>query len=296
MRQLNQISTYLNFIVLFLFCGCTDSFLGDDEISGNNRIVRGKVQLENFNDASGVFVWLEGLQISTKTDQDGNFELFLPASSAVVNESLLELFCYVGNYVPYKESLVVRDGAFVYSENKINSSGSFNEPFFMIKSFDIDVMVRPSRISNRKNAPLNIQVTLSSVHEKAKVFFPFNVDGFRTPLIFKNLDTGEITVRNTTLVGLGSIENVVLSKTEYIRSYVANVASNEFIAGSYEIIPYMLVPDQVVPQELLTSIHPNVEKIGKNYLQLPFKRSGGKFDVYEGADILDINNVAIKYW
>ena len=58
-----------------------------------------------------------------------------------------------------------------------------------------------------------------------------------------------------------------------------DIVPNYLPIGEYEIIPYILILQDNVPEELIQSLGDDVEDFGENYLNIPFKRTGGKFKV-----------------
>ena len=57
--------------------------------------------------------------------------------------------------------------------------------------------------------------------------------------------------------------------------------TSNFPAGNYQMVPYILVKQSGIPADLLTSLGDNVYEFHQDYLNLPFKRSGGNFTIIE---------------
>jgi hypothetical protein len=58
-----------------------------------------------------------------------------------------------------------------------------------------------------------------------------------------------------------------------------DIAPNYLPVDEYEIIPYLFILQDNVPEELIQSLGDDVEDFGENYLTIPFKRTGGEFNV-----------------
>ncbi|MFQ5632252.1 MAG: hypothetical protein ACE5I1_26070 [bacterium] len=48
-------------------------------------------------------------------------------------------------------------------------------------------------------------------------------------------------------------------------------------AGEYEIIPYLLVQPEDVPQKMLDKLGRDVDMLATTYLNKPMRREGGRF-------------------
>ena len=93
--------TALPFYVIFLFLGsCEDNpFFGDDKIP--EREITGTVSLQFSENHSEIYVWLEGTELITQTDENGGFKMPLPTPSAQGTGSIVtgtyQLYLYLAN-------------------------------------------------------------------------------------------------------------------------------------------------------------------------------------------------------
>ena len=58
-----------------------------------------------------------------------------------------------------------------------------------------------------------------------------------------------------------------------------NLILNPLPPGKYEVIPYLFISHETIPEGLIESIGSNVKKLHPDYLKIPFKRVGGEFEV-----------------
>jgi len=99
-------------------------------------IVEGKVRLSDNSDPSNVFIWLEGLNISTYTDEAGEFILNIPPPQFQPGGGMsgdFRLFYYVGNYKCTSSSVVIRDGYIDCGVGDVDSEGNVNEIIILTK-------------------------------------------------------------------------------------------------------------------------------------------------------------------
>lgn len=270
-------------LLLFLVWGCTSSPVGEQTIDGGNNSIQGTVQLSNNLAPDDVYVWLEGFNLGTRTDEQGNFQFILPPSAAQGNADgvtgAFNLYFFVENFLLRHTEVFTRKGSFVYSTDTVDEEGRLRSPMFMVRRLKTTVALTPAEFSNRNlattRALLRVDVELSTETDTVVVFFPGLANDIFGPLLFRNIDTGEITVRSSQIAGLvNSAIDTVTNRQPIQRTMVLEVMPDEFEPGQYEVIPYLLVKDQVIPGGLLKSIGENIETFGPNYLRLPFKREG----------------------
>ena len=86
---------------LLLGVKCTENpFDNEDKILANS--IMGKVELSDQQSPDNVHVWFKAFNISTRTDENGNFELKLPTETKQSGgglDGIYSLYFYVANYV-----------------------------------------------------------------------------------------------------------------------------------------------------------------------------------------------------
>lgn len=262
---------------LYLFSGCTSNPFGDDDITGGNRTISGKVTLSEGFSPEGVYVWLEGLDIGTTTNADGNFEIVLPPSSVQGVTGVFNVYFYVANFNPAIKPVAVRNGEFLYSNGELNSKGEFQSTIFLTQSLRIDIDVEPDTLNLESSGSLaSARITLAAVSAEVSVFWPLTVGDHLAPLLFRNKDTGELFVLDSVVGGFENNDTLTILQSPRTRLLVASVEPAELSAGHYEVMPYLFVENDDVPEKLLESIVDEIGEIDEDYLNVPFKRTGGE--------------------
>ena len=75
-RQLHLFNLIL--LASFFFSACTENVLDNQSISLPKNQITGTVKLNQRENAEGIYVWLEGLNIGQKTDENGEFKIEIP--------------------------------------------------------------------------------------------------------------------------------------------------------------------------------------------------------------------------
>lgn len=261
---------------------CISNPFGDNEIKGGNRTLSGRVQLSDNLDPAGVYVWLEGLSVGAFTDQNGDFRLTIPAPASQPNRGLsgvFKLYFYLENFNLFFKEVALNQGSFVYSENEINKDGKFHTPIFLLQALTIETLMTPMTIQSDSGGRVAARVFLRATRDSVNVFFPFSEGGVLAPLIYRNLDTDEIFITENVLAGIELNDHLTITTETYTRIFVDDIADREFLVGRYEVIPYLFLEDNQVPQALLESLKNDEQSIWENFLKIPFKRKGGQFQV-----------------
>ncbi len=267
----------------FIFSACTGNPFSDDEISPGTRRITGKVEVSNNQNPEGVYVWLEGFDIGTFTDQDGEFEITLPstAQNSGGAAGILDLYYYLANYKLTKTELTVRSGEFVFATGEINNKGELQRPKFIPRILDISTVLTPSTANADSSIFMKVEVVLSSDTDSVNVFYPretFNgPNKLIAPLFVKNLETGTAFHVETTLVGINQEDLITIERgSSFVRTMLFKGILSE---GQYEIIPYLRVLQPDLPAELLNNLIEDIDSFGLDYLNVPFLRTSAVLSV-----------------
>ena len=267
-----------------LIISCAGNPFGESEISAPDRVLSGRVRLDESASTAGVYVWLEGFNLSTWSDQTGRFKLELPPGQAGGGSvsGIFKLYYYLANYDLKTTDILVRDGVVLQPQPALDAEGELLQPVNLREKLKIDTAIQPNSLSNSRirvvagktNFLLKVEVSIQATRGPVVVFFPKAVNSVVAPVIFKNTKTGESKVIASTIAGIGETDIATIDRLPHIRTLAVPLFPDELIPGDYEIIPYLLIKDPDIPDRLLESLGSNVLELGDGYLKVPFVRQG----------------------
>lgn len=275
--------------VLLIQVSCTKSPFSE-EIALEPRVIKGQVDLKLTTPDDNVYIWLEGLKIDTRTDEDGFFSLEIPkelSESTSHLNGIFKLYFYVANYTIKTVNIAVKNGLFVYGEADLNKGGSLTHVVTMERILNILTIVDPQWVPHWYEGPIDVQVTLQATLDSVTVIYPKSVGGLLGAILLRHVETGMVFVD---IPDLGATTKAydVIGKEPKSRRMVfqmngANYRDLFLPTGPYEVIPFFLIEHENLPEELLNTIGRDVEQIGVNFLRIPYRRIGGDFRVIQYA-------------
>ncbi len=271
-----------SFLLLLIFCvGCSESPFGEDIETTSTTTLAGKVVLDNRENPEGVYIWLEGTNINTHTDDQGDFHIELPKSSpgqSALESGVFNLYYYVANYLLVKSTVLVEDGEFVRSRGDVNGKGELIGTKPLVKLLNIITEVEPTSVGVSHQGSIGVTVSLRALGDSVTVALPKSIEVPLGAVIFKKMATGEATLY---LAPEGdqrlSIEKI--GPDERILQYDFVLVPGMLPEGEYEIVPFFIIQQENMPPGLLASLGGNAEEIGPDFLKIPFKREGGYFSI-----------------
>ncbi len=266
-----------------LFQGCTESpFEGG--IAAEPKQITGQVDLvDTLNDEKGVYVWLSGLDLSTYTDSTGAFTLEMPKNVSRDFSGVFTLYFYVANYRFNRATVVVREGKFLYGAGDITPDGRVKEVIKLSKILDIKTIVEPTQVQSSYRGPINLQTTLQAVRDTVSVVFPKSVGGLLGGMFFRHLGTGQIYI-DIVDVGANTRDEVLIGREPRSRRQIfelngANYRDLFLPVGEYIVIPFFLIEQDDLPQELFNSFGEKADDLTPNFLKIPFRRDEARFQI-----------------
>ncbi len=257
----------------FVFSACTSNPFGDAGIQPPKRVIRGQVRLSDGAPPDDVYVWLEQVNMGTRTDSLGRFELTLsPQPGRFRPSGILGLYFYVANYRLARSTVLLREGEFLYGHGDLDGDGNLREVKHIPKILDVRTSVDPDSVDTTFEGQLHIFITLQAVSGVVKVVFP------RMSLLLRSIGSGKDTVRVVDIASGSRVEEQItmIPKT---RRLDMDLKPGDLPPGWYRFIPYIFVEQDSIPSGLIASLGPSVQQPGPDYLKLPFKREGGDFRV-----------------
>jgi hypothetical protein len=269
----------LSALVISFFPACTGSPFGDEEIGpANTRTITGRIALDDNANPSDIYVWLESANLSARTDSNGSFQLTLPptsSSNGSTTGGAFDLYFYLANYRITHARVVVNNGAFAFAQGDIDANGQLRVSAPLYKLLTIRSLASPNTVTFNHAGPIDILANVQATLDSVTVILPKVIGGILGGVILRNKATDELFVHVT---DPGADTRVVARVGGEGRSWrlIINKTRGLIPIGRYEIIPYLLVEQEGVPPQLLQSLGPNVQDLGRDFLKIPFKRELGE--------------------
>ena len=284
-KQLKHFLLLTSFGMLLL-SACTKNPFDKGEVSLNRFQITGQVALSDHIVPEGVFVWLEGYDVSTSTDENGVFVLALPPDlnqgGGIGQSGAFKIYFYVSNYAIKSVDVIIRNGEFVFGKADIDSEGIINQPVLIPKLLAVTTTV--SNTHNRnieperalKGTPIQIQVRLEALRNNITVRMlstPIHqISAFFVKTVTS--DTSDIRLFQDDNAGSSYLTGMLLhTQTKIVQTIVTLPA--EYMEGDYLIFPHLIVDQNGVPADLLRHISDNPLGFSSEYLKLPFKQTPG---------------------
>jgi len=281
-------------IVIFLLLfsafgpGCKSPFKVA-EIQNPKKHIEGKVRLSDNGNPEGILIYLEGFNVSTRANSQGEYSIDLPESSLQgVNtagaDGLFKVYYYVANYYIKTSDVIIINGEFVFGKGDLRTDGTFTATQTLFKFLDIRTELSNTLIKNTFNGTLSIDVILAPLNstDSIEVVFPGNESGLVDARIFlENSQTGTIETILPNRYSLREQGEAPVPQDKVTSRQIVNkrplIFSQEFDwrpssirAGTYNIIPYVLMTEEPIPEKIFSALRFNVQRPASNYQTIPF--------------------------
>lgn len=282
MRRARDIMLIAGVLFLVRFSGCTWNPFGEDDISEGHRQISGTVQLHDRSSPEGAYVWLEGFNVGEYTDGTGQFKLILPAKSSHGASGgvsgIYSVYFYLANYQLESAQVVIQESEFVYSRGDINKEGKLYAPKVMRRFLRINTLADPSSVSANYTGNIEVKVTLTATIDSASVVIPKSIGGMLGAVLLKKSDSYDVFTF-ASAPHIQTREVILVGKTPRTIGMTFNLINRPLAHGTYEVVPYLLIAHEAIPEDLMESLGYNVEELGPDYLNIPFRREGGQFEI-----------------
>lgn len=260
---------------------CTSNPFFDDKVEITQHLsVEGTVLLSDNIIPDQIYVWMEGIGLSTATDQQGRFKIELPSPKLQPGGGLngiYNIYYFLGNYQLASSSTLLLNGQFELGNGAINSEGKIGKTIVLQKLLDIHTEVSPANIESNYKDSLVIKILLNNRVDSVRVLtYKHMFFGNTSCVIIKPTgqpDSTAILLRGTPTI---LAEEVIKNYTEWMMIY--KFSPFFFEAGQYDFIPYLEIV-QNLPDQLLKSLNNEGYDFNVSYLKIPFKRSDGRLTV-----------------
>ena len=181
------ITIFLAFCTVIFYCS-KNPFSESNTSIPNRTEIAGKVKLNDDSSPEKIFVWLEGFDISTNTNSDGNFKLEL--SDLAINQNglngLYKIYYYVANYKIKTSSITIVNGKIKRNKGDVDKHGNIKNTIILEKLVDIKTTIEPSVIQVTDSMRLELTVSLKlNVHD-LQIETSKSTAGYLTAMIFLN--------------------------------------------------------------------------------------------------------------
>jgi hypothetical protein len=273
----------LPLIWVLIFACTSNPLFKEDQIKSEQ--LSGQILLNDETTPDNIYVWLEGFNLGTLTDSQGRFSLSIPSPETRGLGSNfngeVNLYFYVANYYIDSTTIIFANGKLLEDQAAIDSVGELSTTMTLRKIASV-VTFAAQTLTNPN--VLKFYITLTSCDYNIKVYslrelLKHPQTGFiRTGIIIESLENSQLIIfidrPESFLWG-----DVLLAAEPQEWRYDINLEIFALPAGHYRIVPYLLFPQNGIPDDLLESISGTVEKFDKDYLLLPIKREGGDFEI-----------------
>lgn len=261
---------------LLILTQCTENPFDRNDNSDilDRHVLQGTLALSDSAGKNDIFIWLAGAGISTISDSHGSFRLQLPNTAEVQGlNGLFSLYYYLGNYGIDSSHVFIRAGLFEYGTNDLGADGKIMNAPVLKKLLDIHTTVPLAEIASSDSLTLFATVELKASWRPVPAGTLKNREGFLTALIFikKNAALAESmimllphNVPTTEVINVG--KKAIWQGYFFIPAYY-------FAVGEYEVVPYLQIRQDNLPEELLLCFGEDVHELSYDYLNIPFKQT-----------------------
>ncbi|MBN1465841.1 hypothetical protein JXA02_08780 [candidate division KSB1 bacterium] len=267
------------FLSLLLLPACDNPF-GEDEIEGENRVLSGVVSLPGMQNAKGVYVWLDGVNVGAFTDESGAFRLTLPPRSALKAAGTvtgdLDLYFYTINHLLVVKKVILRDGAVLYGSGDVDRNGEIKN-VSLPKSFSVETRaVYPLPHETGYQSGLSMTAHFIASLEGTKISIPNGSMILLGGCFVINVETDEVYLYQ--LPGTGAPFIASLGWREQQWSFYPSSGDEILYWTPYRVIPFIFPYYPDLPKELLQSIGVSETTISEKYLNILFSGEFGQFE------------------
>jgi len=255
---------------------CTNNpFFGDDDTAKDKHFVSGVVSLSDGASPGNAYVWAQDLGISSRCNSQGEFSLQIPRTQEYEGlNGAYTVFFYVGNYRYQTASVLIRNGQFEYGQRNITSEGRFDRTIILNKLLDIKSSIRPDTLSAATNFGFTLILEMVNIDSFVPIITQVDRDQIMRGYFIRSLipnSPARLLYTTGTKPGGYTIDSLTIWET------AGRLPDGSFESGSYEMIPYIRVIQQGLPDELLLSLGEEVNEYALDYLHVPYSRTHARF-------------------
>lgn len=267
---------------IFFIASCIENpFVKNNINEDKNRILFGKVILDDESNHSDIFIWLEQFNLSTRSDENGNFKFTIPAKSETHPgggfTGYVSIYYYVANYKLASSRVFVFDGNFKYDDSDLNENGEIQNTIILKKRINIITHVSPNQFEASYNDSVILSATLKvEENETIQAGTLKNRYGEWTGIFIKSLSEPDKDIYR--VINGGLREDVITDeRTWEIKLPFVDL---NLSSGLYEIIPYVIIVENL-PTGLIESLGDGVRSYTENYFNYPIRVETASLQISE---------------
>ena len=273
------------YTILLTLISCTENPFGGEKKMAN-RTISGRVKLDKVDFYpsgyhNGVLVWSEGLGLQATTDIDGSFELTLPASSesssGAITDGDYTLQFFIGNYKLSSVTITFAAGQVVNDEKVINLEGELRRDITLTRLAGVHTNVYPPIITSGFDSDVITKVQITP--DKTDIYFHLRKVVTRDFSIYTGLlirETDSKKLAYTVDIDTASTMKEYIDRPSQTLEFVFNYTDVNLPSGIYEVIPYLVLDREDIPETILNNLGSGYDSFSQNYFKYPFYRTGGE--------------------
>ena len=276
------------FTIFITLISCTENPFGGEKKMAN-RTISGHVKLDKVDFYpkgyhNGVLVWSEGLGLQVTTDIDGSFELTLPASSesssGAITDGDYTLQFFLGNYKLSSITITFAAGQVVNDEKVINLEGELRRDVTLTRLAGVHTNVYPPIITSGFDSDIITKVQITP--DKTDIYFHLRKLVTRdfsiyTGLLIREADSKKLAY--TVDIDSATTMKEYIDRPNQTLQFIFNYTDVNLPPGIYEVIPYLVLDRDDIPETILNTLGSGYDTFSQNYFKYPFYRTGGELVV-----------------
>ena len=276
------------FTIFITLISCTENPFGGEKKMAN-RTISGHVKLDKVDFFpkgyhNGVLVWSEELGLQATTDIDGSFELTLPASSesssGAITDGDYTLQFFLGNYKLSSITITFAAGQVVNDEKVINLEGELRRDVTLTRLAGVHTNVYPPIITSGFDSDIITKVQITP--DKTDIYFHLRKLVTRdfsiyTGLLIREADSKKLAY--TVDIDSATTMKEYIDRPNQTLQFIFNYTDVNLPPGIYEVIPYLVLDRDDIPETILNTLESGYDTFSQNYFKYPFYRTGGELVV-----------------
>ena len=199
------------------------------------------------------------------------------SSSGAITDGDYTLQFFIGNYKLSSVTITFAAGQVVNDEKVINLEGELRRDVTLTRLAGVHTNVYPPIITSGFDSDVitKVQITPDKTdihfHLRKLVTRDFSI---YTGLLIREADSKKLAY--TVDIDTASIMKEYINRPSQTLEFVFNYTDVNLPSGIYEVIPYLVLDREDVPEPILNTLGSGYDSFSQNYFKYPFYRTGGE--------------------